>query len=435
MNADRHFQRISCALLLAVATLACGIGNARASRVYLDFSSPDFRPVPMAVPFFQESGTTEDTVQKGKQFSQLLADGLGFHGFVKIIAADQYGGGQEYDWKSVGADFVILASYTMEPQFITFEFRLLNVLEEKMVLGRKYSGKHAQAEEMVLAFCDEIIRQLTGTPGISRTKIAFVSTEGGGKDIYLADVLGKKVRRITRHHYLAVSPRFSPDGRSLAYTSYHRTRQILYVTDLGQSQFARTVSQRPGLNLAPAWHKDGRTMAITLSYQGNPDLYLMDTKGKILKRLTENVGANVSASWAPDGNRLAFVSDRSGRPHIYVMDTVKNTIQRLTFAGGDNTSPSWSPVDDTIVFAALAGGEYQLFTVPATGGAPSRITSSWGDHESPSWAPDGRQIVFALKRKNRQQLAAIFKNGAGERVLFDRKGEQSFPQWSPRISQ
>jgi TolB protein len=349
-----------------------------------------------------------------------------------VVPPGSYGGGQNVDWQSLDADFVILGRYSQAGADLTLELRMLDMLEGRMVFGRRYNGPVAKQRDMLLKFCDEVIKQLTGEPGISRTRIAFTSDESGFQEVYVADLLGDEIRQITRHHRLTVSPRFSPDGRLLAYTSYHSGNPNLYITDLTQGKFTRAVSQRRGLNLAPAWSPDGKTMAITLSADGNPDLYLMDTTGKIKRQLTANAGLNVSPSWSPDGNRLAFVSDRSGTPQIYVMDLKTLRTSRITFVGNYNSEPAWSPTGEWIAYASLYEGSYQIFIIKPDGSSPTGVTRAVGDNEAPSWSPDGNQIVFTRKLDDKQMLYVVFKNGTGLRQLFHINAKLGYPQWSGR---
>ncbi|MDA8165434.1 MAG: protein TolB, partial [Desulfobacteraceae bacterium] len=365
--------------------------------------------------------------------ADLLSRALDFHGFLGVIPPERYGGRQDADWQALGAELVVLGQVERSQYGVVLDLRMNDIQEGRLVLARRYRCAPRDQGAMIRKFCDEAILKLTGVPGISSTKIAFVSDASGHKEIWLADVLGEEMRQVTHHRFLAVCPRFSPDGRILAYTSYHRGNPDLYMTDLSQTKTTRAVSRRPGLNMAPAWSPDGRTLAITLSRDGNSDLYLMTPGGKIIEQLTKNAGLNVSASWSPDGSRLAFVSDRAGTPQIYIMDVKTKAVSRLTFQGNYNTSPSWSPQGDSIVYSGRQGGQYHLFTISPQGGTPVQITHGGGDHESPCWAPDGRQIVFARKIGGRQEICAIFRNGSGLRPLFPGKGNQSFPQWSPRL--
>lgn len=414
-----------------VLTFLAG-AEARDSRIYIDISSPDLRKIPMAVPYFEDKAHPERPGEAGKKMASILARGLEFHGFISILPPESYGGIQDAHWENIGADFTILGQYETTSSGITLEMKLFSVLENRVVFGKRYRGPQEKNDEMLLKFCDEIILQLTGERGVSLSQIAFVSDASGHKEVYLADILGR-IRQVTKHKDLTVSPRFSPDGRKLTYTSYHSGNPNLYVTDLSQTQTTRAISRRRGLNLAPAWSPNGKTMVITLSQDGNPDLYLIDTNGVVLQRLTANSGINVSPSWSPDGKKIAFVSDRSGDPQIYIMEMKTGKVHRLTFNGDDNTEPCWSPKGDQIAYAGKDENEYHIFVISPEGGPPKKLTRYSGDHESPSWSPDGRQIVFSRNRNNERKIYAMLSNGKGLRPLFQIKGNQGSPRWSPRM--
>ena len=339
------------------------------------------------------------------------------------------------DWLKLGVDFAIITEYETSGETITFEFRLIDVTEGRMLVGKRYKGARNIQDKMVLRFCDEVIYQLTGERGISLSNIAFSSeVPAGYKEIFVADVLGRNIKQITRHKNLAVSPKFSPDGKMLTYTSYHPGNPNLYITDWQEAKRTRSISRRQGLNLAPAWSPDGKTMVITLSMDGNPDLYLINTEGVVLSRLTKNTGINVSPAWSPDGKHITFVSDRSGNPQIYIMNVKTKSIRRITFQGNDNTEPSWSPSGDWIAYSGLYEGKYQIFTIKPEGGQPLQLTWYRDDHESPSWSPDSRQLVFIRSHNNDKNLCTVFRNGTGFRILFDLEGHQSAPEWSTRMN-
>ena len=427
MKTNKTITALALLLLVALAwTRPAG------ARVYLDITAAEIRKVPMAVPYFIDKGKADKASAAGIKMADTLSRGLTFHGFIDVTPPDLYQGRQDADWQALGVDFTVLGQYTLNDDEIVLEMRLINLTEGRMLLGRRYRGPINKHGEMTLKFCDEVILTLTGENGISRSQIAFVSDLSGNKEIYLADALGDNIRQLTHHKNLAVSPRFSPDGQYLAYTSYHHGNADLYLTNLTQGLTTRPISRRKGLNMAPAWTPDGKSMVVTLSKDGTPDLYQIDTKGAILRRLTANAGINVSPSWSPDGSRLAFVSDRTGRPQVYVMDMKSKNVRRITYDGDDNTSPSWSPKGDLIAYTGKHEGNYSIFLISPEGGNSTRVTTGWGNHETPSWSPDGNQLVYVRERQGTKKACTVFKNGKGMRELFSLKGNQTFPQWSPR---
>jgi len=395
-------------------------------KVYLDITASGTRKINIAVPPFTGSGSTG----LGQDLATILEKALEFHGIIAIIPRQNYSGSSSADWKQVGADYTVLGTYAMSSGGVNLEMRLVDVAKGDMLLGKKYSGSLEQKQDMLFKFCDLAIKELTGDQGIAYSQIAFISNGSGAKEAYLTNILGDKTRQITRHRNLVISPRFTPDGRSLSYSSYHKGNQDLYITELNQSTSTQVLSRRKGMNLGPAWSPDGRKMVLTMSKDGNPDLYLLDSQGNILEQLTSRAGINVSPAWSPDGRKIAFVSDRSGKPQIYLMDLASKNVKRITFKGTENAEPVWSPKGDLLAHSSLLNGSYQICTtIPEEGASPIQVTKDSGHHESPDWSPDGKQIIFVKREGGAQRIYAILKNGTYQRQLFSLKGNQTYPRW------
>jgi len=420
-------------ILAAIVALNFASSFEAAARVYLDITSADMKKLSIAIPAFIDPAAPGAVTDKGQKMADLVAKALTFHGFVSVIPASSYQNSRDANWSALGADYVIFGSFGNEENEMVIEGKIMDTHGNKMLAGKRYRAPWDKNRSILLKLSDEIVFQLTGEQGVSNTKIAFVSDQTGKKEIYLADVLGESVRQVTRHNGLAISPRFSPDGGRLAYTSYHRGNPNLYITDLSQDKTTKPISWQPGLNMAPGWSPDGQSLITTMSKDGESDLVLMTTSGKILDRLTSKQGINVSASWAPDGRRFAFVSDRSSTPQIYIMDVGSRQVQRITYSGKENTTPSWSPKGDLIAYTGLTDNGYQLFVISPEGGEPTQLTQYWGNYESPSWSPDGRQIVLARSKGNQKELCRIFLKGQGLTPFIPMKGSQTYPQWSPRL--
>lgn len=400
-------------------------------RVYLDITAPEIRKINMAVPWLSNTKLGGQNSNLGRELADTLAKALKFHGIISIIPAKNYGGKQSTDWKKHSVDYAVLGQYSVSGETIKLELRLLDVAGNEIITGKSFSGSMRQKDQILFKYCDHIIKTYTGIEGIADSKIVFVSKNKGIKEIYLTDILGKKVRQITRHKNLTVSPRFKPDGIFLTYSSYHTGNQNLYITDLRQAKTTRVLSRRKGLNLGPAWSPDGNFMALTLSKGGNPDLFLLDHNGKIIEQLTRKAGINVSPTWSPDGNHLVFVSDRSGKPQLYLLSMKTRKVKRLTFEGIENAEPDWSHTENKIVYSSLRGGVYQLFMLdPLKDSMPTQLTSDLSHHESPVWSPDGNQIMFAKRDGKKHQIYAIMKNGSYQRRIFSLPGSQTYPRWS-----
>jgi TolB protein len=423
-------QKLITLMALAVGVLLSLLSatSQAEERTYYDISASDVRKIMLAVPNFAGAGGGQGTTA-----TQILTKGLELHGFIGVVDASRYGGSRDADWKSLGVDYVVLGQVAADPAGVMVEGQILDVASNKQLAGHRLKGSAAQLEDMALRLCDILIQDFTGEMGVARTRIAYISDGSGRKEVYVSDILGRHPRQVTQHRALCVSPRFTPDGNFLAYSTYHRGNQDLYITDLRQNATTNAISRRKGLNMAPAFSPDGRTMVVTLSQGGNPDLYSMDRQGNILGQLTSGAGINVSATYSPDGQSLAFVSDRSGKPNVYVMSPGGGSAKRLTFKCSENSEPAWSPKGDEIAFTGLQGGAYQLFVMDRNGGNVRQLSTGGGNYESPTWSPDGRLLAVTRKSGSRSEICVVSKNGKDVRVLFTMKGNQSYPQWSGRL--
>ncbi|MEN8139687.1 MAG: protein TolB [Thermodesulfobacteriota bacterium] len=427
---------------LLTITLACLLflpAALRAERVIdIDITDAAIRKVNLAVPWFQDKNLAPGEIQQsGKKMADLLSRSLEFHGFIDVVPPWEFGeASREAEWARLNVSYYINGYYQMDGGQLTMEMRLVEVNSGRMILGKRYRDRVSRQGKMIRKFCDQVILKLSGLSGISASMITFVADSSGHKEIYMTDVLGDNIRQITKHRHMAISPRLSPDGNKLLYTSYHRGNPNLYLIDFKKSaKLTRAISRRPGVNYAPSWAPDGRSLVLTLSKDGNPDLYRLNLAGEVLARLTRNSGINVSASFSPDGKQLAYVSDRSGGPQIYIMNMASGHSRRLTYEGMENTTPSWSPDGKWIAYTCRAEGTYHIFKTLAAGRSrPQQLTMAWGSHESPTWSPDGRQIAFSRKRGENNQLCAMNADGSGQRVLFSMAGNLSAPQWSKRLN-
>jgi TolB protein len=145
----------------------------------------------------------------------------------------------------------------------------------KIVLSKTFNGSE---RGKVHEFADEIVETLTGSKGIANSKIAFVATRTGHKEIYVSDPDGTGVHQLTSDGNISVSPKLSPDGRKLVYTGYKSGYADVYEIDLGNGARSRII-KFPGTNSGAAYSPDGRSLAVTLSKDGNPESFIPATIG------------------------------------------------------------------------------------------------------------------------------------------------------------
>jgi len=434
--------RSAAAALLAFAVLGCGLVFAQTvsdTYNYIDLSNPSLRKVPLAVPLFKTAAGDDGQSETAAKAADLLAASLEFTGYFKLLDRSAFLFDPAKDgvltpqinfrnWTVVGAELLITGLYQLRNGRVTMELRLFDTFKARRILGKKYSGAAADQRRMILRFCTAVIQYLTGRSGLFMSKIAFVSTATGNKEIYSCDFDGYNRRQITRNHSITLSPAWSSNGRYLAYTSYKGGKPDLYIKNLAEMR--ETVVARPGLNITPAWVPGKFELAATLSFSGDQESYLLTGSGKIIKRLTRMRGSDVSPTWAPDGRQMAFVSNRAGTPQVYIKNLASGRTRRLTFEGNYNTQPSWSPLGDKIAYTGMVDGAHNIFVIDVKGGTPTQLTRDAGDNESASWAPDGSLIVFSSTREGPSRIFVMTAYGTDQRRLLTMSGEQMNPRWS-----
>jgi TolB protein len=435
---------LRCTLFIIVANLLigplfCFAQSDKDQYEYIDISNPFLRKIPLAVPLFKNENGTAEEKRLSNSSADLLASSLEFTGYFKLLDRGAFLFDPQKDgvlspqinfanWTVIGAELLITGLFKEVDGNITMELRLFDAFKAHRIIGKKYAGKEADQRQMIHRFCGEVIKYLTGHRGVYGSKIAFVSTGSGNKEIYSCDFDGYNPQQVTRNRSINLSPAWSSDGRYLAYTSYKNKKPDIFIKDLAEMQ--ETSINEKGLNITPAWVPGKFELAATLSFSGDQEIYLLTGSGKVIKRLTSIRGIDLSPTWSPDGKKFAFVSNRAGSPQIYVQDLASEKVRRLTYEGNYNTQPNWSPQSDKIVYASVVDGRRNIVVMGLDGQESLQLTGESGDNEAPSWSPDGSLIVFSSNREGPFRLYVMTAFGTDQRRLLVMTGEQTNPKWS-----
>lgn len=276
-------------------------------------------------------------------------------------------------------------------------------------------------------FSDAILQAHTGQKGFATERIAFVNRKGSDDaELYMCYPDGYDIRQLTSDGHAAVGPRWAPNKEDIYYTGFLQKTPLVYRIDTSGRR--SLLAQFKGLATGAAVSPDGRTCAIVLSYQGNPELYVLDFATKKVNRLTRTPAASeASPCWSPDGKMIAYVSDETRHPQIYLMDVAAKKARRLTNAGGENTNPDWSP-DGKLTWATKRGGQTFIAVMdPLKGESTARLVTGGGSWEHPSWAADGRHVVAS--RDKALFIVDTDPDGDKPLQLFHNKGNWMNPAW------
>lgn len=211
--------------------------------------------------------------------------------------------------------------------------------------------------------------------------LAFPAKIGAEDAIYLFDVEKKKVvRRLAFGFDGVLSPSFSPDGERIVFVALEGGRSNLFICDAAGGGLRRLTDDRY-TDFHPTWSPDGRTIAFTtdrgagtdfdLLRFGNLRLALYDLEtGEVRELPNMERGKNITPYWSPDGKDLIFVSDRDGPSNLYAYELETDRVFRLTnvISGITGIIPdappfSWSRNGNALVFSAFSRGTWNLYTL------------------------------------------------------------------------
>ena len=167
------------------------------------------------------------------------------------------------------------------------------------------------------------------------------------------------------------------------------------------------------------------------------DIFVIDSDGSGLRRLTRDTSIVLSPTLSPDGNSLLYVSYRSGEASIYERN-LRNGADRTIATGGLNITPVYSPDGRHIVYGKTVGTHTELFRMQRNPlCCAERMTyTSAGDAMNASFAPDGRRIAFTASPLVQPHVYVMTLGGSNPQIIsryvYGERGYATSPDWSPR---
>lgn len=422
-------------IILLVLLLVAPPAVLYAQSGYIEVNAPGNRQMKLAVDSPRSLEVPANS-ESAKLVSDVIAYDMNMSGVVTAESRSQQPPARVLSlvdvdfapWLSAGFDLLVRSEFSLKGERLTIEFRLFDVVNRKLITAKRYLGAAKDLRRFSHSFADEILRAMTGENGAFTTKIAYVSTQTGNKEIYAMDWDGNNPLPLTKNGSINLNPDFSPDGREIIFTSYKRGNPDLYRRSLSNTAEV-PLSTRQGLNITGSWSPDGSKIALALSKDGDAEIYTLDKNGGHPVRLTINPALDLYPAWSPDGKQLAFVSDRLGKPQIFVMNADGGDVRRLTTSGNYNVNPRWSPKGDRIAYSRMTDGGFNVFTVAPDGSSDTQLTSD-GNNENPSWSADGRLICFSSKRSSGNGVYVMRADGTAQTKVTRGKGVYFQPVWS-----
>jgi TolB protein len=220
------------------------------------------------------------------------------------------------------------------------------------------------------------------------------------------------------------------EGSQIAfYSSRDGTTEIYVINSDGSDLQKLTVNG----GMAPAFSPDGSQIAFTSSRDGDNEIFVMGADGSNQRQLTNNSFYESHPAWSPDGEKLSFVSERDGNREIYVMNVDGTNPQRLTNNSAEDMRPAWSPNGLQIAFNSDRDGNWEIYVLNLESRVLQNLTNDPDWAIFPAWSPDGLQIAYRCSRPNEWNgdICVINVDEGEERILIDHVSNDENPCWSP----
>lgn len=179
------------------------------------------------------------------------------------------------------------------------------------------------------------------------------------------------------------SPAISPDGKRIAFSLAEDGNSDIYVMNLDGSHLQR-LTRHPAVDTNPSWTAGGRSLLFTSDRVGTPQIYQMDADGLNQTRITEENPYNDSASWNPRYDMITYVSRFDNDFDIFIMDMATRRNYRVTRLQGSNEDPCWSPDGEQLCFSSNRSGSWQIYAINKDGSNFRQVTFE-GNNRDPVW--------------------------------------------------
>ena len=239
---------------------------------------------------------------------------------------------------------------------------------------QRFSG-----EPLRLTDSHTIIGAIAWTSDSRSLVLSAATTAAGSRHLFRVDTASAKNSGISELGIEGDHPTIAGAAFKLAFVHKNIEQSSIWKLELDnaaatprQSRMVSSTRRDFTTDLSP----DGKSIVFSSVRSGPSEIWMSDTDGYNLRRLTSIGGS--TPRWSPDGKQIAFESNQRGQPDIYVLTLATGSVRRFTTDGASNLRPSWSRDGRYIYFGSNRTGKSQIWKVPGNGGDAVQITRKGG---------------------------------------------------------
>lgn len=269
-----------------------------------------------------------------------------------------------------------------------------------------YSNRGGDDDVYVMELDGSGVQRLTDEPG--RDYEADISPDGsilvfasqrsgeGGVRLHLVDVDGSEVRQLTfgsskEGRVIDDYAHFDRHGSRIV---FQRTVQAegegpdadIWMVDVDSGEETQVTDTPDAWDSTPSFGADGTSVLFESNRDGDFDLYRLDLGTMEVVQLADEDGRDVGVKESFDGRLLTFASDRDGDFEIYVMDSDGGNVRALTENEDYDYYPHWSPDGSQLLFDSDRDGDSEIYMMNADGSDQLRLTTNPARDADPHWA-------------------------------------------------